>query len=82
MLKTNPYSHCSTFKCCLDHHLSLNFRLFIYLNHSKVIKSRVIFFCELGKFTCDDNSCVPITARCDGVIDCPNDRADEKDCRM
>ena len=45
-------------------------------------KSRVKFFCQLGKFTCEDNTCITISARCDGVIDCPNDRADEQNCRM
>lgn len=46
------------------------------------MKSRIRFFCELGKFTCGDNTCISIIGRCDGVIDCPNDRADEQDCRM
>lgn len=45
-------------------------------------KDKKKFFCELGKFTCGDDSCIPITARCDGIIDCPKDRSDEQDCRM
>lgn len=45
-------------------------------------KDKKKFFCELGKFTCGDDTCIPITARCDGIIDCPKDRSDEQDCRM
>lgn len=55
---------------------------YIWKFDESVIKSRTKFFCELGKFTCGDGTCVSITARCDGIIDCPNDRADEQDCRM
>lgn len=62
----------------------LSFRIIEFtldLSSLSVMKSRAKFFCELGKFTCGDGTCVSITARCDGVIDCPNDRVDEQDCR-
>lgn len=59
-------------------HFSISF-LSLY---KKILKEKQMkFFCELGKFTCGDQTCIPITARCDGSIDCPNDRTDEQDCR-
>lgn len=31
-------------------------------------------------FLCDQNKCLPKALVCDGVIDCPLDETDEKDC--
>lgn len=31
-------------------------------------------------FMCDQNKCLPKALVCDGVIDCPIDETDEKDC--
>lgn len=39
------------------------------------------FFCSLGQFTCGDKTCISIVGRCNGHLDCPNDRKDEEDCR-
>lgn len=72
------------FECCLwknqtfaIFHVKLYFQISFHKD-----KDKKKFFCELGKFTCGDDTCIPITARCDGIIDCPKDRSDEQDCRM
>lgn len=44
-------------------------------------KSTQLKFCPLGKFTCNDHTCISIIGRCDGKVDCPRDRADEEECR-
>jgi hypothetical protein len=49
--------------------------------NSLVIKSRIKYFCPITQFTCGDRTCISILGRCDGVVDCPNDQADEQDCR-
>jgi hypothetical protein len=53
----------------------------IKLNKEKETRTKP-FFCPLGKFKCHDSTCIPITKRCDGRVNCPRDKADEEDCRM
>lgn len=39
------------------------------------------YFCPNGKFTCGDRTCISVAGRCNGVVDCPKDDLDERDCR-
>lgn len=50
--------------------------------HHIIVVPKLKFFCPNGKFTCHDMSCISIVNRCDGKVDCPNDRSDEEGCRM
>lgn len=36
--------------------------------------------CPKGEFGCEDESCIAMSLRCDGKIDCPFDRSDEDGC--
>ena len=37
--------------------------------------------CKAGEFRChSDGSCIPGDWRCDGVVDCARDAADEEEC--
>lgn len=59
------------------------FLCFLWIwNGKSVIKSRIKYFCPITQFTCLDKTCISILGRCDGIVDCPNDQADEQDCRM
>ena len=45
-------------------------------------KKILLTTCHEDEFTCGDGSCVTMKKRCDKIINCPNDPADEEDCNM
>lgn len=36
--------------------------------------------CEADQWQCDYGNCIPLTKRCNGNIDCPEDMSDERNC--
>ena len=50
---------------------------------SKDFKKRILLTsCPVEDFTCGDGLCISMEKRCDKIIDCINDSADEEDCNM
>ena len=50
---------------------------------SKDFSKRILLTtCPEEDFTCGDGLCVSMAKRCDKIIDCINDSADEEDCNM